>query len=58
MPKVLDFIFKPRFPTCRICNKSVQPDIAVTDQDGEPVHEDCYVLKVRQEDAKKPPKTS
>jgi hypothetical protein len=58
MPKVLDFIFKARFPTCSICNKPVQPDIAVTDQDGKPVHEDCYVLKVRQEDAKKPPKTS
>jgi hypothetical protein len=57
MPKVLDFILKPQLPICSICNKPVEPDIAVTDQDGKPVHEECYVLKLRQEDAKKPPET-
>jgi hypothetical protein len=37
----------------------VEPDIDVTDQDGKPVHEECYVLKLRQEDTKKkPPETS
>ena len=56
MPNVLQFMSKPQI--CSICNKPVQPDIAVTDQDGKPVHEECYVRKVRQEDAKKPPKTS
>jgi hypothetical protein len=54
MPKVLEFIPKPQ--TCNICNKPVEPDIAVTDQDGKPVHEECYVLKVRLEEARKPPK--
>jgi|HubBroStandDraft_6_1064221.scaffolds.fasta_scaffold785987_2 hypothetical protein len=53
MPNVLQF--KP--PLCGICNKPVELDIAVTDQDGKPVHEECYVLKVRQEDAKKPPES-
>jgi hypothetical protein len=57
MPKVLDFILKPQLPICSICNKPVEPDIAVTDQDGKPVHEECYVLKLRQEDTKKKPPT-
>jgi hypothetical protein len=39
------------------CHVLPDPKIAVTDQDGKPVHEECYVLKLRQEDAKKPPKT-
>jgi hypothetical protein len=56
MPKVLEFI--PKTQTCNICNKPVEPDIAVTDQDGKPVHEECYVLKVRLEEARKPPKKS
>ena len=43
-------------PLCSICNKPVELDIAVTDQDRKPVHEECYVLKLRQLDAKKPPK--
>ena len=55
MPIVLNFFRKP--PPCNICNKPLDPKIAVTDQDGKPVHEECYVLKLRQEDAKKPPKT-
>jgi hypothetical protein len=56
MPKVLDFFRKP--PLCAICNKPLDPKIAVTDQDGKPVHEECFVLKLRQEEAKKPPKNS
>jgi len=56
MPKVLDFILKPQLPLCGICNKPVDLEIAVTDQDGKPVHEECYVLKLRLKDAKKPPK--
>jgi hypothetical protein len=53
MAIVLDFSRKS--PLCSICNKSLDPKIAVTDQDGKPVHEDCYVLKLRLEDARKPP---
>jgi hypothetical protein len=44
-----------RVPLCSICEKPLDPKIAVTDQDGKPVHEECYVLKLQQEDAKKPP---
>jgi hypothetical protein len=58
MPNVLQFTPKPQLPLCSICNKPVDPKIAVTRQDGKPVHEECYVLMVRQQDAKKPPKTS
>jgi hypothetical protein len=53
MAIVLDFSRKP--PLCSICNKPLDPKTAVTDQDGKPVHEDCYVLKLRLEDARKPP---
>jgi hypothetical protein len=45
-----------RVPLCSICNKPLDPKIAVTDQDGKPVHEECYVLKLQQ-DTKKPPAT-
>jgi hypothetical protein len=48
--------FFPRVPLCGICIKPLDPKIAVTDQDGKPVHEECYVLKLQQEDANKPPK--
>jgi len=59
MSKVLQFIRKPRLPTCSICQKPVDLQIALIDRNGKAVHEECYVLKVRQEDAKKkPPKTS
>ena len=58
MPNVLPFTPKPQLPVCSICNKPVKPDVAATDQDGKPVHEQCYVLKMWQEDANKPPKTS
>jgi hypothetical protein len=54
MAIVLNFSRKP--PLCGICNKPLDLKIAVTYQDGKPVHELCYVRKLRQEDAKKPPK--
>jgi hypothetical protein len=54
MPIVLNFSRKP--PLCSICNKPLDLKIAVTDQDGKPVHEECYVLKLRLEEARKPPK--
>jgi hypothetical protein len=55
MPIVLNFSREPLL--CGICNKPLDPKIAVTDQDGQPVHEECYVLKLQQ-DTKKPPKSS
>jgi hypothetical protein len=55
MAIVLDFFRKPL--PCGICNKPLDPKIAVTDQDGKAVHEECYVLKLLQVDTKKPPET-
>jgi len=51
--------FSPGPLLCSICNKPLDPKIADTGPDGKPVHEECYVLKLRQEDTKKkPPETS
>jgi hypothetical protein len=35
--------------TCVICNKPVSLETTRTDEDGQPVHEECYVLRVRPE---------
>jgi hypothetical protein len=42
-----------RHPLCGVCNKPLELDIAVADQDGKAVHEECYVLRML-EQAKKP----
>jgi len=54
MSNILQFI--PKSPICNICDKPVDPEIAVADQDGKRVHEECYVLNMRLRDAKGPPK--
>jgi hypothetical protein len=56
MAKILQFIRKLLLPKCSICNKPVEVETAATDEDGNTVHEECYVLKVLQKDAQKPPK--
>jgi hypothetical protein len=56
MAKVLQFIRKLRSPKCAICNKPVDLDIAVTDEDGNIVHEICHVLKMRLKEAREPPR--
>ena len=33
-------------PTCSLCNLPVPLNSAKTDEDGNAVHEDCYVIKV------------
>ena len=35
------------FPICSICRYPVDLTISKTDESGESVHEDCYVLKLR-----------
>ena len=42
-----------RTPTlfCRICGKPVSVETAKTDGDGKAIHEECYVLKVKLENA-------
>jgi hypothetical protein len=34
-------------PACRICGEPVNLQIAKSDEDGKAVHEECYVLKVK-----------
>lgn len=36
---------------CRICGKSVAVESCKTDDDGKAVHEGCYVLKLKLEQA-------
>jgi hypothetical protein len=55
MPNVPQIIPK-QWPICSICNKPANLATALTDEHGSTVHEECYVLKVQQEDSKKPPK--
>ena len=38
---------------CRICGKPVPVETANTDDVGNAIHEDCYVLKVKLEQASK-----
>lgn len=48
--------FKRKSPLlllCRICGKPVAVETAKTDGDGKAIHEDCYVLKVKLEQASK-----
>jgi hypothetical protein len=44
MAKILQF---PKSPICNICNKPVEPKIAVTDHDGKAFHGDCYARMIR-----------
>jgi len=36
-------------PACAICNKPVPLETAKIDEDGQTVHEQCYVLKIQRE---------
>ena len=36
-------------PACAICNKPVPLETAKIDEDGQTVHEQCYVLKIKSE---------
>jgi hypothetical protein len=56
MAKFLKFIHKLRVPLCSICNKPVEVEAATIDENGEAIHEECWLLKMRLEQAKKPPK--
>jgi hypothetical protein len=40
-----------RLPICSLCNEPVEIETAKTDENGDAVHGDCYVVKIR-------PKTS
>ena len=35
------------FPICSLCNEAVEIETAKTDENGDAVHEECYVLKIQ-----------
>lgn len=37
------------FLACAVCNKPVSLETANVDEDGQPVHEQCYLLKIQRE---------
>jgi hypothetical protein len=43
-----------RLPLCSICDKPVQLENSKTDEDGKAIHEECYILKLKQNHAPKP----
>ncbi|MGA2391141.1 MAG: hypothetical protein ABSF97_19435 [Candidatus Sulfotelmatobacter sp.] len=55
------FVTLPYFPGCRICHRPVDLRSSNTDEDGQAVHEQCYVEKLcalkLQTNQKKPPRT-
>jgi hypothetical protein len=58
VPKFLRFIRTLRLPNCGICNEPVELETAKTDEDGNAVHEDCYVRMMRLKEITPPPKAS
>lgn len=36
----------PKLPVCPICRESVALEISKADEDGNAIHEQCYVLKI------------
>ena len=43
----LNEAFAPRFATCAICNGLCELISCKTDEQGRPVHEYCYITKVK-----------
>ena len=39
--------FRRKYHTCSICNEAVELATAKTDESGQPVHEECYLQRVR-----------
>ena len=39
-------LFSARAPICLVCNQPVRLDNAKTDEDGNAIHEDCYLIKL------------
>ena len=41
-----DKLFSARAPICLVCSQPVRLDDAKTDEDGNAIHEDCYLVKL------------
>jgi len=39
-------LFSAPAPICFVCNQPVRLDYAKTDEDGNAIHEDCYLIKL------------
>lgn len=37
---------RPKLPVCPICRESVALEISKADEDGNAIHEQCYVLRI------------
>ena len=46
MPKTPQFAAKTRLPLCSLCNEPVELETSKTDENGNAIHEECYVVKV------------
>jgi hypothetical protein len=44
-----------RFPICPLCKEPVEINTAKTDDYGNAVHEECYVMSLTRKDATPPP---
>lgn len=40
-------MLRPRFPMCAICSEPVDLRIAKTNDEGQAVHEECYLVKMK-----------
>jgi hypothetical protein len=49
---------KMRFPTCSVCNESVELETSKSDAHGKAAHEECYIVKVTGEAARSFPRAS
>ena len=38
---------RTRYPKCSFCSEPVELESSKTDEDGQAMHEECYILKVR-----------
>jgi hypothetical protein len=55
MPIRSNLAFKSEFPTCSICNESVELETIRVNEIGEPVHEECYLQEISLKKAIEPP---
>jgi hypothetical protein len=55
MPLHSELASRFRFFSCSICNESVELETAKVDENGKPVHEECYVQKISLKMSIRPP---
>jgi hypothetical protein len=46
MPLRSNLAFKTTFPICSVCNEPVELNTAKVNEVGNPIHEECYVVKI------------